>query len=87
MLESIDPNYSRIARKFGVPLSTLRNRVNSTKSKGTVIVKGKPFTENEEQLLVEYIKKHQQGTPLTKKGFIEKVNSYLNVKLNLSFTS
>ena len=70
----LTPNYRKIAAEFDVPKSTLNRR-----HKKGVIVRGKVFTEEEENYIIEYIHERQSGYPLTKVSFIELVNDYIRV--------
>jgi hypothetical protein len=70
-------NYSKIAQENGIPRSTIRSRLN----KPSQITRGKIFTKTEEEEILEFIKEIQQGTPLTKNGLLDFVNSYLKVEI------
>ena len=74
-------NVSVIAKENGIPRSTIRSRLEKPNS----ITRGNVFTEEQEKEILELIKQMQKGTPLTKNGLIEAVNSYLQVKYILIF--
>lgn len=69
------PDFRKVAREFNIPTSTLYDRVKRGK-----IVHGHIFTEEEENKILEFVKK--QGQPMTKQNFKDLVNRYLSVKLN-----
>jgi len=70
-------NIKATAKKFEVAASTLRDRL----EKG-VIARGKIFTFEQEEQLLNYIQKQQTGSPITKQMLKDLVNTYLQVSLN-----
>ncbi len=53
------PNYLKVAKEFGIPKSSLYDRIN----KESPITRGDIFTSEEEEKLIKYIQTHQREDP------------------------
>lgn len=70
---------ANVAKKFKIPRSTLYRRVKRFKETGSIFVRGKVFTKQEEEQLILFINSKQKGTPISKTALLNLVNEYLQV--------
>jgi glycosidase len=70
---------ANVAKKFQIPISTLYRRVKRFRETGSIFVRGKVFTKEEEEQLISFINSKQKGTPVSKAALLNLVNEYLKV--------